>query len=364
MNAVRRSRSSEGWWRDAALAAVFSVSAAAGAAAAISATGCRRSLELEVISSTHARPLLAKMFAEYHDPELRFATTGLGAHESARRKLVEKEADVFVTEGPVPLVGQPELRSRPIVVPLAIGGVAVVYNLAGAAPLRLTPEVLVDVFLGKVGRWDDAALTGIEGNARLPALAITVVHRADQSGTTAVFAQYAADLRPEWTSTVGQGLAVKWPVGLAVEGTEGLVEAVRAHPGSIAILPASLASEARLSMAALRNPAGRFVAPDASSLTAAGAGMEWPPQAPPPSLLRRPDPGAYPVSCFVYVVFDEARLAQPRVEGLARFLSWATGEGQRFAAPMQFGALPRAVAEAYAPGLKELSRENWAPPAL
>jgi phosphate transport system substrate-binding protein len=317
-----------------------------------------------VISSTHARPLFAKMFAEYQDPRLRFATTGLGAHESARRKLVAKEADVFVTEGPVPLVGQPELRSRPIVVPLAIGGVAVVYNLAGAADLQLTPEVLVDVFLGKVGRWDDAALTGIAGNARLPALAVTVVHRSDQSGTTAVFAQYAADVRPAWSSTVGQGLAVKWPVGLDVEGTEGVVEAVRSRAGSIAILPASLAAEAKLPMASLRNPAGRFVAPDAASLTAAGAGVEWPPQAPPPSLLRRPEPNAYPVSCFVYVVFDEARLAQPRVEGLARFLAWATHDGQRFAGPLQFGVLPASVAAAYAPGLEELTQDKWAPPAL
>lgn len=356
MERARRSQASGRFGRGAVLASLGALGVIAG---------CRRGpLELEVISSTHASPLLAKMFAEYHDPQLRFATTGLGAHESARRKLVEKEADVFVTEGPVPLVGQPELRSRPIVVPLAIGGVAVVYNLAGAAPLRLTPEVLVDVFLGKVGRWDDAALAGLEGNARLPALAVTVVHRDDRSGTTAVFAQYAAEVRPEWTPTVGQGLAVKWPVGLSAEGTEGVVAAVRAHPGSIAILPASLAAEAKLSMAALRNPAGRFVAPDAASLTAAGVGVEWPPQAPPPSLLRRPDPGAYPVSCFVYVVFDEARLAQPRVEGLARFLSWATGAGQRFAGPLQFGVLPPSVVEAYAPGLEELTQEKWAPPAL
>lgn len=361
MDQVVRSRACE----RSGLAAALLGLAVAGAASGAGGCRCSRgTLELEVISSTHARPLLAKMFAEYRDPHLRFATTGLGAHESARRKLVEKEADVFVTEGPVPLVGQPELRSRPIVVPLAIGGVGVVYNLAGAAELHLTQEALVDVFLGKIARWDDAALTGIEGNARLPALAITVVHRSDQSGTTAVFAQYAADVRPEWTTTVGQGLAVKWPVGLAVEGTEGVVEAVRSRAGSIAILPASLAAEAKLPMVALRNPAGRFVGPDGASLTAAGAGMEWPPQAPPPSLLRRPDPGAYPVSCFLYVVFDEARLAQPRVEGLARFLSWALRDGQRLAGALQFGVLPPAIVEAYAPGLKELTQEKWAPPAL
>ncbi len=341
--------------------------ALAGLVAAMATGGCRcsrGSLEVEVISSTHAKPLISKLFAEYHDPQLRFTTAGLGAHESARRKLVEKQADFFVTEGPVPLVGQPELRSRPIVVPLAIGGVAVVYNLAGAAPLRLTPEALVDVFLGQRSRWDDAALADIDGNAQLPAAPISVVHRSDQSGTTALFAQYAAEVRPEWSSAAGQGLVVKWPGGVAVEGTDGVIEAVRSHAGSIAILPPSVAAESKLSMASVRNPAGRFVAPDAASLTAAGVGVEWPPQQPPPSLLRRPDPGAYPVSCFLYVVFDEGRLAQPKVEGLARFLSWAMTDGQRFAAPLQFGALPSTMASAYVPGLHELMEEKWAPPAL
>lgn len=341
--------------------------ALAGLVAASAVGGCRCSrgaLEVEVLSSTHARPLLARLFAEYHDPQVRFATAGLGANESARRKLVAKEADFFVTEGPVPLVGQPELRSRPIVVPLAIGGVAVVYNLAGAAPLRLTPEALVDVFLGKLTRWDDPALLSVDGNARLPAAAITVVNRSDQSGTTALFAQFAAEVRPEWSSIAGQGLVVKWPAGVSVEGTDGVVEAVRSRAGSIAIVPASIAAEAKLSMAAIGNPAGRFVAPDAASLTAAGVGVEWPPQHSPPSLIRRSAPGAYPLSCFLYVVFDEARLAQPRVEGLARFLFWALNDGQRFAGPLQFGALPPAIVSAYAPGLKELNQEKWAPPAL
>jgi phosphate transport system substrate-binding protein len=353
-------RSQEIGWR-------VGTAALLGLTGAIGTGGCRCNrgpLEIEVISSTHARPLLAKLFSEYHDPSVRFATASLGAHESARKKLVEKEADFFVAEGPVPLVGQPDLRARPIVVPLAIGGVAVVYNLPGAAPLRLTPEALVDVFLGKLTRWDDVSLTSVEGNARLPASAISVVHRSDQSGTTALFAQYAAEVRPEWTSSVGQGLVVKWPGGISVEGTDGVIEAVRAHAGSIAILPASIAAEAKLAMAAIGNPAGRFVAPDAASLTAAGVGVEWAPQQSPPSLIRRSEPGAYPLSCFIYVVFDEARLAQPRVEGLARFLSWAMNDGQRFAGPLQFGALPSTMASTYAPGLRELTQEKWAPPAL
>jgi phosphate transport system substrate-binding protein len=348
------------------VAAALAALAALASVAALAAPGCRRdpTLQLEALSSTHASALLAGMTAAYPEAHVRFHAQTLGSHESARQKIVDKDADFFVTEGPVPLVGTGQLRSRPIVVPLGVGGVAIVHHLRAGASLRLTKEALVDVFLGKIKRWDDPALAAIEGNAALPASEISVVYRQDQSGTTAVFAQLAESVRPEWRATAGDGLVVKWPVGTGVEGNAAIVDAVQKREGTIAILPASVAFAAKLPIATLRNDAGRFVSPDAASLTAAARGQAWPPNEPPPSLVGRPDPAAYPLACFVYVVFDEGRLSQPKVEALARFLAWAMRDGQMATPGLPFGALPPAMADTYAPGLHELTEDRAPAPAL
>lgn len=332
------------------------------------AAGCRERgpWKVEGLTSTLAQPLIARLLAGYQgrDPSAVIEAVPLGAHESARRRLTEKSAHFFITEGPVPLVGQPDLASRPVVVPVAVGGVAVVYHLEGDPALHLTSEALVDLFAGKIGSWDDPKLAAIEGNAKLPASKVDVVHRADPSGTAAVFAELASEISVEWRDKVGRGLTLKWPVGRNVEGTDGIIAAVKSSPGAIGLVPSTAAVAAGLRIAALQNPAGRFVVPDAASLTAAAANATWPPHDPPPSLLRRPDPAAYPLAMFVYVVFDEARLAAPRVQGLAKFLSWTLSSGQREAQTLGYGTLPQSIVGAYAKGLEQLSRDDWSPPAL
>ncbi|MBI2396018.1 MAG: phosphate ABC transporter substrate-binding protein PstS [Deltaproteobacteria bacterium] len=346
----------------------FSAALLACCFATVSVAGCRERgpWKVEGLTSTLAQPLVGKLLASYHgrDPSAVIEAVPLGAHESARRRLTEKSAHFFITEGPVPLVGQPDLASRPVVVPVAVGGVAVVYHLAGDPPLRLTTEALVDLFAGKIASWDDPKLAAIDGNAKLPATKVDVVHRGDPSGTAAVFAELASEISVEWRERVGRGLTLKWPVGRDVEGTDGVVAAVKSSPGTIGLVPLNAAVAAGLHVAALQNPAGRFVVPDAASLTAAAAGATWPLHEPPPSLLRRPDPAAYPLAMFVYVVFDEARLAAPRVQGLAKFLSWALTTGQKDAQTLGYGTLPPSIVGAYGKGLEQLSRDDWSPPAL
>src|SRR5262249_22194382 len=156
-----------------------------------------------------------------------------------------------------------------------LGAVAVVYNGAPAG-VKLTPEVLADIFLGKITRWNDPKLQAIPGQPKLPDTAITVVHRSDGSGTTAVFTDYLANVSPAWKSSVGAGKSVKWPTGLGGKGNEGVTGSVKSTPGSIGYVELAYARQNNLTMAALKNADGNFVMPSIESTSAAAAGVAMP----------------------------------------------------------------------------------------
>ncbi|HEY1585470.1 MAG TPA: phosphate ABC transporter substrate-binding protein PstS, partial [Polyangia bacterium] len=176
--------------------------------------------------ATFPFPLYSKWFSEYNKlhPDLRFNYQSIGSGGGVKQ-ITEKTVDFGASDSPM---SDAELGKAPGVmhIPTVLGAVVVVYNGAPAG-LKLTPELLADIFLGKITHWSDPRLQAIPGQPKLPDVAITVVHRSDGSGTTAVFTDYLAKVSPAWKSSVGACKSVKWPVGLGGKGNEGVTGTVK-----------------------------------------------------------------------------------------------------------------------------------------
>jgi phosphate transport system substrate-binding protein len=234
-------------------------------------------------------------------------------------------------------------------IPTCVGAIAVVYNLPGEVSLKLTPQLLADIFSGRIVSWADRRITRVNGDSDLPDFEINVVHRSDGSGTTYLFSDYLCRVSPIWRSNVGRGKIVAWPTGLGVEKNGGIAEFVSKIPGSIGYAEMTYAKQHGLPMAQIQNRSGRFIRPDLQSVSAA-AQVDIPPNL--QVLITDPDtPGSYPVSGFTYLlVYREQAYSgrsRSRAGALVDFLRWALHEGQQYNRELHYARLPeQAVAKA------------------
>src|SRR5207249_4543378 len=161
--------------------------------------------------------------------------------------------------------------------PTCLGAVAVVYNVTGVQTgLKLDGTTIADIFLGKVKKWNDPEVAGQNTGTSLPGTAITVVHRADESGTTSVFTKWLSAESTEWNTKVGSGKAVQWPLGTGANGNSGVTAAVAQADGSISYVSYDFAVTAKLGIAQIKGPSGSYVAPSLGAITAAGGGLSFP----------------------------------------------------------------------------------------
>jgi phosphate transport system substrate-binding protein len=238
-------------------------------------------------------------------------------------------------------------------VPLALGGVVPVYRVPGVpadTPLKFSGEVLADIFLGDIDRWDDPALRALNPDVSLPDLPIRVVSRSDPSGTTAIFAAYLAKARPEkWAArNMGAGTAVTFAAGVRAPKNPGVAGEVSRYDGAIGYVELTYATmmKANVGAGAVRNRAGNFVTASPVSVAAAAASLKHIPDDLTFSLIDTPGPDAYPISGADWAVFYR-RL--PAAEGplLVAFLRWATDpkKGQSYAEDLGYAPLPPALVE-------------------
>jgi phosphate transport system substrate-binding protein len=225
-----------------------------------------------------------------------------------------------------------------------LGAVVATYNVPGVTqPLKLTGEVLADIFLGRIRRWNDARLAALNPDAALPNQEILVVHRSDGSGTTFIFTDYLSAVSPAWKSGPGTGKEVQWPAGLGAKGNEGVAGQVKQTPGSIGYVELAYAKQNRLPFASMRNPAGEYVLPTIESVTAAAAGVT---QRLPEntdyriSIVNAPGDGAYPISSFTWIILYQNQPDTDKGQKLIDFLRWALREGEASAAALDYAPLP------------------------
>jgi phosphate transport system substrate-binding protein len=229
----------------------------------------------------------------------------------------------------------------------------VVYNGAPDG-LKLTPEVLSEIFLGKITTWTDPKIAALNPGVKLPDAQVMVVHRSDGSGTTSVFTDYLAKVSPDWKSKVGAGKSVKWPVGLGGKGNEGVTGTVQSTPGAIGYVELAYARQNKLPMASLKNADGNFVSPSIESTSEAAAGVTVPPDFR-VSITNAKGKNAYPISSFTYLLVYKEQSDPDKGKALVQFLWWSTHDGQKLAGPLDYAPLPKAVLAKVEPLIKGIT---------
>ncbi len=231
--------------------------------------------------------------------------------------------------------------------PLVIGGVVPVVNIAGVASGRLhfTGPLLADIYLGKVKRWNDAAIARLNTGVPLPNADIAVVHRSDGSGTTFNWVNYFSKVSPEWKARVGEGTTIAWPVGTGANGNDGVAAQVRKTANSIGYVEFAYVARDKLTWGAVQNRAGRFVTPGPVSFAAAADGAQW--NSTRDFYLVLTDAGglnAYPITATTFVLAPKHQPDFTRTRALLQLFQWALFKGQRQAAELGYVPLPQGLA--------------------
>ena len=229
--------------------------------------------------------------------------------------------------------------------PTVIGGVVPVVNIPGVKPgqIRLNGQVLGDIYLGKITKWNDKAVVDLNPGVQLPNQDIGVVRRADGSGTTFIFTNYLSKVNAEWKQKVGEGTAVQWPVGLGGKGNEGVAAFVQRLPGSIGYVEYAYAKQNKLSHTLMQNAAGNVVAPDDSAFKAAAAGAEWTKSGFYEILTNMPGKESWPITGATFILVHKSPEKPQQVAEVLKFFDWAFANGDKLAADLDYVPLPDTV---------------------
>jgi phosphate transport system substrate-binding protein len=334
--------------RRAALLTLFLAGTTTGAAAAADA------LLINGAGATFPFPLYSKLFSDYNKlyPNLKFNYQSIGSGGGIKQ-ITERVVDFGASDAP--LTDEQLAKAAGLVhIPTVLGAVVITYNLPGAPAIKLTPEALAGIYLGKIQKWSDPAIAASNPGAKLPDSAIAVVHRSDGSGTSAIFTDYLSKVSSEWSSKVGHATSVKWPTGLGGKGNEGVTGMVKQTPGAIGYVELAYAKQNKLPTAALRNHDGAFVAPSIASTSTAAAGVEMPADFR-VSITDARGKDAYPIASFTYILVYKDQKDAAKGEALVKFLWWATHEGQKSAPGLDYAPLPPAVVKKVEATLKALT---------
>jgi len=238
-------------------------------------------------------------------------------------------------------------RGQPVHVPTVFGAVTISYNVAGIQKgLKLDGATAADIFLGKVTKWNDPAIAKLNPGVSLPGKGITVVHRSDESGTTALFTSFLADYSPEWKSKVGSDKTVKWPTGTGAKGNAGVAGGIKQTDGAIGYVEQAYALQNNFTTADVKNKAGKFVPPTLASTSAAGQGLSVPADLR-FSAINSPGPDAYPIASATFVIVYEdmckAGKSKDTAQRIVNFLNYGLGAGQDVAKQLQYAPLPASL---------------------
>jgi phosphate transport system substrate-binding protein len=291
--------------------------------------------------ATFPFPLYSKWFSDYNKkyPNLRFNYQSIGSGGGIKQ-ITEKTVDFGASDAPMT---DEEMSKAPGIqhIPTVLGADVIVYNVP-IEGLKLTSETVAGLFLGTITKWNDPKLANDNPGLKLPDTAVTIVHRSDGSGTTAIFTDYLAKVSPEWKAKVGAGKSVKWPAGLGAKGNEGVTGLVKGTPGALGYVELAYANQNKLPMAALKNRDGAFVRPSIETTSEAAAGVEMPDDYR-VSITDAKGKNAYSIAGFTYLLVYGDQSDKAKGEALVKFLWWAVHDGQATAGPLDYAPLPKAV---------------------
>jgi phosphate transport system substrate-binding protein len=305
-------------------------------------------IRLQGAGATFPNPLYQKWLSEYGkaNANVRIDYQSIGSGGGIKQ-IKEQTVDFGATDAPMK---DEDMKSAPgelLHIPTVLGAVVITYNLQNVAqPLRFSPDVIADIFLGKIKRWDDARIKADNPDVQLPAADITVVHRSDGSGTSAVFTDYLSKVSPEWKEKVGSGTSPNWPVGLGGKGNEGVTGQVKQTPNTIGYVELAYAAPNKLPVALIKNSSGNFVEPSLDAVTAAAAeSLATTPEDLRVSITNTAGASSYPISSYTYILAYKDQKDAAKGKALVDFLWWGIHDGERFAKDLQYAPLPPQIVE-------------------
>ena len=304
--------------------------------------------------ATFPFPIYSKWFSDYNKahPNIQINYQSIGSGGGIKQ-ITERTVDFGASDAPLT---DAEMQKAAGIqhIPTVMGAVVVIYNVPGLTALKLTPETLAAIFLGKIGKWNDPALAKDNPGAKLPDMAIAVAHRSDGSGTTNVFTDYLAKVSPEWKSGPGAGKSVNWPAGLGGKGNEGVTGIVKQTEGGIGYVELAYANQNKLSIAELKNRSGHFVKPSLEGVSAAAAGVQMPEDYR-VSITDAEGKDAWPMAAFTYLLVYKDQQDTTKGDALLKFIWWAEHEGQKSAAALDYAPLPEKVVHMVEKTLKSMT---------
>jgi phosphate transport system substrate-binding protein len=303
--------------------------------------------------ATFPYPMYSSDYNKLHpDVQINYQSIGSGG---GIRQVLNGTVDFGASDGPMSDEQLKEAKTRILHVPTVMGAVVPAYNVAGVSgEIKFTPDVLADIFLGKITNWNNAAIAKANPGMKFPDTAIVVVHRSDGSGTTFIFTDYLSKVSKDWEGTVGKGTSVKWPQGLGGKGNEGVAGQIRQIQGSIGYVELIYAVENKITYGSIKNAAGNFVKATLDGVTEAAASAPKMPADFRVSITNAPGKTAYPISSFTWLLIPVQAKDPKKGKIIADFLVWMLNDGQKLTSQLSYAPLPANVVDKVKVAVKEV----------
>lgn len=303
-------------------------------------------VRLNGMGATFPYPLYQKWMSEYGkiNPNARIDYNSQGSGAGVQG-ILKQTVDFGASDGPMTDAELKTASSEILHIPTVLGAVVLTYNLPGVSqPLRFSPEVIADIFLGKIKKWNDERMRRDNEGVNLPDTNITVVHRSDGSGTSDVFTDYLSKVSPEWKEKVGRNKSPQWPTGIGGKGNEGVTGQIKNTPNTIGYVELAYAVQNKLPVAPIKNRAGNFVEPSLDAVTAAAAEtVDSIPEDLRASITDAGGAGVYPISSYTYILVYKDQKDAVKGKLLVDFLWWGIHDGEKFAKDLQYAPLPEEI---------------------
>lgn len=300
--------------------------------------------------ATFPNPMYSKWFSEYHklhsDIQINYQPIGSGG---GIRQVTEGTVDFGASDMPMTdeqlKAAEGKLKTKVLNIPTVLGAVVPAYNIPGvSAEVKFPPDVLANIFLGKITNWSDPAIAKANPDIKFPSQEIVVVHRSDGSGTTFIWTDFLSKVSPDWKAQVGADTSVKWPKGLGGKGNDGVAGSIRQLPGSIGYVELIYAVQNKIQYGSVRNSAGVFLKASLEGVTAAAASAPKMPADFRVSITNAPGKDAYPISSFTWLLIPQQSKDPAKGKILADFLNWMVSDGQKMTTALTYAPLPDNVA--------------------
>lgn len=315
------------------------------ALAALAAPAALAQMLINGAGATFPQPIYTKWFDQYSkiDPSVRFNYQGIGSG-GGQKQILAETVDFGASDGPM---SDENLAKAPRTlwhIPTVAGAVVITYNLPGNPTLKLDGPTLANIFLGKITKWNDPAITAQNSGVNLADQDIVVVHRSDGSGTTSIFTDYLSSISSEWKTKVGKNTSVNWPTGLGGKSNAGVTGQVKQSPGSIGYVELAYAKQNSLPYADMKNSSGVYITPSIDSVVEALATAVIPEDFR-FSMVNAPSEKAYPIAGATWILVYQQQKDPAKGKKLVEFLKWAFVDGQKMAASLDYAPLPAGVQE-------------------